>query len=291
MKTFLIRLFLLGISLQSSLAFADGEAPAPISAEQEIEKAFQREYAYLAAQREALARQRQKVESKTTADLATARRSVQELSAKLANLQAGNDSLFSEVQDAEKIKREERNREEQLQVVWRKARRTLEETRHSLRFESGKLEAPEFIAPDRLELSEIARLGGEAIALAEGGSKLVRFRGSFLDGDGRLSEGTMFRLGRVAVFAETSAGVKLLGPDGKGSLRVIEDDKTGAAQNFLDKKQVGNVPVYLFESLQDRLTVKKPSGVADRIADMIPLLFLGILFLMVAFLFAQLARA
>lgn len=282
---------LLGLSLSTMPAFSEGD-PVPASTpEQEIEKAFQREYSYLAAQREALTRQRQKIEGKTTADLANARKSVQELSVKLASMQAGNDSLFSDVQDAEKIKREERNLGEQLQVIWRKARRTLEETRHSLRFESGKPEIGELIPPEQLQLSELARIGDEALTLAEGSSKLVRFRGSYLDKEGRLSESTLFRLGRVAVFADSPRGVMLLGPDGKGSLRVIEEDQKGAARSLLDNKQVSSVPVYLFESLQDRLTIKKPAGVTDRIADLIPLLFLGILFLMVGFLFAQLARA
>lgn len=267
--------------------------PAPVTAsspEQEIERAFQREYAYLAAQREALQRQRQKVESRTSADLAAAKRGVQELGAKLARLQAENEGLFSNVQDAERIKREERNREDQLAVAWRKARKAVEETRHSLQFEGGKTEV-ELLLPEKLAISDLSGIGAEAIGLVESASRLVRFKGTFLDQDDRLVESTLFRLGRVAVFAETSAGVKLLGPDGKGALKVVESDKNEAARGLIENKPAGNVPVYLFESLQDRLTVKKPAGLADRLADLVPLLFLGMLFLMVAFLFGQLARA
>ncbi len=270
-------------------AFAEGPVSA-LSAEQEIERAFQREYAYLAAQREALTRQRQKVESRTSSDLASAKRSVQELNARLARLQAENETLFSEVQDAERIKREERNREDQLAVTWKRARKSIEETRQSLRFEGGKPEL-DLLPPEKLVVGDVALLGGEGLALAETSSKLVRFRGTYLDQDDRLVEAPLFRLGRVAVFAEGSNGVKLLGPNGKGALKVVESDKADAARGLLEKKEVSNVPVYLFESMQDRLTVKKPSGVMDRFADMVPLIFLGLLFLMVAFLFGQLARS
>ena len=273
-----------------SFVFAEPAPVAASSAEQEIERAFQREYAYLAAQREALQRQRQKVESKTSADLAAAKRGVQELGARLARLQAENEALFASVQDAERIKREERNRVDQLAVAWRKARKAVEETRHSLRFEGGKPEV-ELLPPENLAIGDLSRIGAEAIGLADSASRLVRFRGTYLDQDDRLVESTLFRLGRVAVFAETSAGVKLLGPDGKGALKVVEGDKNEAARGLLENKLSGNVPVYLFESLQDRLTVKKPGGLADKLADMVPLLFLGLLFMMVAFLFGQLARA
>jgi biopolymer transport protein ExbB len=284
-----ISLALLALVLAGPLAIAEEGAPPAPTAEQEIERAFQREYAYLAAQREALARQRQKVASKTSADIVAAKKIAQELGARLARLQSENDSLFANVQDAERIRREERNREDQLLVAWKKAKRALEENRLALRFEGGKPEI-DLLPPEKLAVADLVRLGTEGIALAETGSRLVRFKGTYLDQNDRLVDSTLFRLGRVAVFAETADGVKLLGPVGKGALRAVEDDKDGNARSLLEKRQVSSVPVYLFESLQDRLSVKKPAGITDRIADMVPLVFLGLLFLMVAFLFSQLAK-
>lgn len=266
-------------------------ASLALANESEIQQAFQKEYAFLVAQKESLVKQKRQLEESTSRSQAELEAKLRIGERELAAAQSENERLFEEVQTLERKKREEQGRESALLSLWKRADRNVKEAAHALSFRPEKLEI-EASAPEKLVLPDIARLGKEAVTLLQRSASTEEFVGTYLTEDNRLREGTIVRLGRVAAVAIGDSGVKMLGPDGEGRLKVLDLEPGSAVLEFLKGASQPSllVPVYLFQNLQDRASIRRPGGFTESIADAFPVIFLAALFAMVGWLFYQLAR-
>lgn len=261
----------------------DAPPSSSVLAEQELLSAYQREYAFLLAQKEALKRQKDSLSGIFGKRKAEAEATVLELEKRFSRDQLRNEALVEKVQSLEKARREEQGRSASLAAVWKKAKKTLDPTAST----------SELAPPSTPRTQDIVTLGLEGVRIAESASSWERSSGAFLDRSGNLVSGTIIRLGKVAAYGAHENHVSLLSPAGDGTtLREIEKASAGATQALLSGSPPSGtlLPMYLYETFGEKGLIQKPVRWVDRLADVVPALFLALLFGTVAWLFASLAR-
>lgn len=249
--------------------------------DEELLQNYQREYAFLAAQKQSLIDQTVRLKQNTKQKLKTAEASLATLEAQLAKLQANNDKQFEMIQAYERQRKEIEGRQGALASLWKRMKRGLQEQSMSIQLRSDAV--IEEVPPEGVSIEQIAPLGQEALNLVEKSKSLEAITRTYMNKDNELAEGQVLRVGRVAAFLKHNGQVtNILAPTGDGMLKEIEPVEAKSSSQLM--------PIYIFESLKESLKLQKPSGWKEKLADFAPLLFLGVLFLMVAWLFLRLAR-
>jgi biopolymer transport protein ExbB len=249
---------------------------AVVQAEEvDLNKAFQSEYLYLVSQKEALLRQKQTMERNLSARANQAKATVTALQKELVHLTAGNDEAHENLIQLEKQKRELDKRGSSREATYKRAAKILLETERALQFDSSK-DIAEITPPANLKTSDLAKLFDKANLLLEASARQETLSAAYLDSEGRLSQGQVTRVGRVAAFVASANEHLTLGPSGNGSLKVL---KTAAQPEF-----------YLFENLNETSKLQKAATWLETLADFSPLLFLGLMLALVAGLFSALIK-
>lgn len=249
--------------------------PVPAQAQEDIDKAFQREYVYLNSQKEALLRQKRQMDSGFNERTVRLKKEVERMQRELARLTVDNDGQHEQLLNLEKQKRELMRRGSSLESTLKKAAQTLAETEKALRFELGK-EKVEPSLPEKLNLSALDPAFDRAQSLLQASAREDSFDGNFVDENGRLAQGTITRLGRVAAFVDKQDGRFLLGPSGTGGLKVLE--KADGAHAFF------------FDNLSEAARLTKPATWLEALANFGPLFFLSLMLVLVAGLFLVLVK-
>jgi len=258
-----------------------GHAQSTASVEDDLLKAYQREYAFLAAQNESLKAQARKVADQQRKKLQEAQTAIRQLEARVVASQSESDQLFEEVQLLERRRKDEIARESTIQNLWKRMKKSIAENRLALEFSSDAVvEEPPH---DSVKIADLVTLSQEALAVLRQSGSPAQITNAYLNENDELVEGKVLRVGRVAAFSLNDDGYGLLGPGRDGHLKRIEKIQTPSVDASL-------VPLYAFESLKEKVKLKKPAGWVEKLADISPILFLGILFMMVGWLFAKLAR-
>lgn len=260
------------------------------ASEVDFQAAFQKEYAFLIAQKDSLLRQKSEVDRQTKKDLGELETILRSKEREFAQIQSSNEQLFESVQIADRKKKEESNLQGNLAILWKKAQSEVLETEESLSFSIPQQTATVF-APESLKIADIVTLGEKALSLIEQSSKVEELNGIWKAEDRSIKEGKILRFGRVGALGFVGSDVVVLGPDGEGFLKVVET--AALKDSFLASLQSGAetiVPLYLFQNLREKVSIKKSGGATEAMADLAPALFLALLFGMVGFLFFQLAR-
>lgn len=264
--------FLLSLSLLISAV-----VPA-FAGEEDLSKAFQRELVFLSSQKEALISARENA-------LEGHKKAISQLEAELRRLEvvavkatAANDMLYEQVQGLEKEKKEIHQRDSSLLSIYKKSLKVLSEVDHSLKLDlPGKQEPP---LPSQATVGLFGEVKERSLAALKGSEQVVSFHGTYLNRSGELTEGSLLRFGRVGAHAMREKESLVVGPGGDGTL--VELESVSAGQEL--------VPIFLFESLLDKSTIRKKATWVDKIADTIPLIMLGFMLLMVLGLFVLFAR-
>jgi biopolymer transport protein ExbB len=243
--------------------------------ESDLNKAFQREYVYLVSQKEALGRQRTQMERSFAERTGKSKAAAESLQRQVARMAAANDERHEELVTLERQKKELQKRGTSLESTFKKATQTLGDFRRELKFDSSKDKTP-VAAPENIALTDLAPVFEEAFTVLKKSSQSETFQGHYLDSKGDLKEGSVTRLGRVAAFVKNQDGEYILGPSGTGSLKVLEAKSAGS--------------VFLFDNLSEAARIQRPPTIVEHLANLGPILFLGLMLLMVAGLFLVLVR-
>jgi hypothetical protein len=246
-----------------------------VHAEDDLSKAFQSEYVYLASQKEALARQKIQMEQSYVKRTADAKARVLKLQKEVSRITAQNDEKHESLLELERMKKELSRRGTSLESTFKKASKSIADAEKGLRFESNK-DKVEIIPPLEMKMSHLGPIFKRADELLRASSRSETYEGFYLNAEDKLSQGKVTRLGRVAAFVNDQKGDLMLGPNGSGSLKAL-DLASGAS-------------VFVFDNMNEAARLQRPATVIERIADMGPLLFLGLMLLMVAGLFFVLIK-
>ena len=274
-------LFVFGFILFSIFARADEAVPVnTASSEEGLTQSFQREYVYLSSQKAALQKQKVQLQKSFQDRIGGAKSRTQSLQKEVVVLSSQNDEQHELLMSLEKRKKELQKKGFSLENTFKKAKTSVRDFEQGMRFEASAKPA-EVVAPEDLKFDDFEQIIEQAADLLTASTQVETFPGSFLDLNGQLTEGTITRVGRVAAIGTVKDSHFVLGPNGEGLLKALE--ATSAPTKT-------SLNVYIFESLNKTAKIQRVAGWTEKLADLSPLLFLGIILLLVAGLFGALIK-
>lgn len=266
-----------------SSAFAEEAAPtaAPAaSSEEELRKSFQREYVYLASQKEALQKQKGQMQASFQKRISEAKGQTHSLQKELVRLTAQNDDNHEILMNLEKRKKELQKRGSSIENTFKKAQKSVQDFEAGLHFEASTA-SKDSVPPAEIRFQDFDGFFGKTLASLEASSQVESFPGAFLDQNDKLVEGTLTRIGRSAAIGTVGDTHYVLGPNGEGLLKALELSKA---------PQEPSLNLYIFESLSKVAKLQRQGGFMEKMADLSPLFFLSLMLLLVGGLFTALIK-
>lgn len=250
------------------------------SINEDLQKSFQNEYVYLASQKTALKQQKEKLISNLNTRINEAKKQTQALQKQLAWLSADNDEKHEYMMSLEKRKRDLQKKESSLESVYKKSYKKIEDFKSGLYFEvaneNSKVETPLNLD---FESFEKAMTNSKELLLAS--TEVEAFPSAFINMEDKLVEGIVTRIGRSAAIGSVNDQYYILGPNGSGPLKALE---------LTNDPMKSSLSLYVFESLSKISKIKKNAGFTEKLADLSPILFLGMMLLLVLGLFMAMMR-
>jgi biopolymer transport protein ExbB len=230
---------------------AVADEPAPAAREEglaDLMRAYEKEYAFLEAEKQALTKRLSEVSSEAKRREARAEASIASLQERLVELRGRADDLEVKLQAADRDS-EAAPDTGALSDMLARARETLE-----------KLGAGDIGAPSGDIDAELAAVRAAFVAGAsaiERGGRIVREPGSFFLHDGTRTDGTLVRVGRIATYGVSEAGSGALAPAGAGYLKLWPHASAGAARALAEGEALPpRMPIFLYESLERSIDPK-----------------------------------
>ncbi len=243
--------------------------PALAAEDSALDAAYQKEFAYLLAERQVLQTRLDEHAATAAAQLATSRADLERLEGRSIRLELELDRATAVV---EGLDREVDGMEEAagaLEATLVAARTTLERPTFSLG------EAPTDFSGALRQLD--AAFDEGTVRLDEGRS-VRRSNGDFFLADGTQVSGEMGFVGNVAAYGVSDRGAGALVPAGEGRLRLWSAPADDAARAVASGASVGSLPVYLFESMSRRIEDPPANGLAQKVraGGIVGLVILGL---------------
>ena len=228
-------------------------APARAATPDALEAAWQKELAYLAAEREALVSREAEVARESATRARAAEAELERRQARLLSLTREADAAEQLLSEAEREAGAVSERAEILAATVSQASETLgvEIARDP---ESGAMTDPAAAVQ--------AVLLAAAAEVAEGGA-LRREEGSFFLPDGSAAQGTIVRAGSVAAWGVSGAGSGALVPAGEGRLQIRADSGARTATALAAGQPPATVELFLYESADRRVEERAERGFSE----------------------------
>jgi hypothetical protein len=244
-----------------------------------LKKAVERELKLLGEQETTLVRRQEKLESDKAALIRKAKASVRSQESSLLENQANSEKLAQEVKSLAEDKNRLMSREENLNKLWTRSMKTLgiNESKYYLKPQDEILVPP---VPENLMVGDLKEVWEKSLALLQQVQSLQSLEVEVNSENGvqRLSA---LRWGGLGIFGrDQEKESQVLGPGNERELVRLGEANLGG----------GRTGIFLFDGLSGTVLIKKHLTWLDRIADQIPLLILGLMLLVVLFIFTKLAR-
>jgi biopolymer transport protein ExbB len=224
-------------------------AAAPAGSAATLDDAYQKEFAYLLAEREALRARKAEEEARGAATMRDARAELDRLQARLVSLQATAEAAEASLTDAERASSTAADGRDMVDNALFQARE--------------RLDSATFTVPDTTDADLAAAASALGAALAEGrrrlaeGASVRREEGTYFLKDGTQVRGPVLRIGEVASFGLSPAGMGPLKPVGPGQLGIYRDDPATSAA-LAEGRIPSTVPVFLYESTDKPIDERAP---------------------------------
>lgn len=233
----------LALALLSAPAFAQ-DAPTPAPVVDPLQAAYQKEYAYLIAEKESLQHRlgAQRVEADSARAKANA--GLDGLEARLTAIQIQGESADAALADAQRAAGQVSDAQDTVDVTWFQARTDLERPGFTL------------AEPATKDLAGYAEGFGRAFgAAADRIGELGQIKvedGTFFDAQGAAVKGKLLRVGEVATFGLAATNVALV-PVGDGTLRAWSKGGGGTADALLATQKPATMGLFLHEGREKRI--------------------------------------
>jgi hypothetical protein len=243
---------------------------------EDLEKLFQREYTYLATQKNSYLSQQSVMKTRHDQRMKSLEAELAKMEKEFAKVTVDNEMAFQEVQKLESFLREDQNSANYLKRIYKNASESLFELNSDLAFNPEKKEFDQMSQDPKLE--NFQELSKDILKALNDSTMKKEIKGVYRKLNGDLVEGKMQRYGKLAVNMETPGGLKPLGPSSEGVL--VE----------LDGKRFPAGALYIFEKLTEAAEAKKLPIWVDMLATAAPIFILSLMFFAVCGLFLALIR-
>jgi biopolymer transport protein ExbB len=247
-----------------SLIYAQNEEPLSIKkttqvlpvvnrekATLDLQKAYQKEYAFLAAQVKNI--KSRTVEFKKTAqkDKDSLNQQMVNLENKLLNLDTINNQLDDDLFQIERNSESAQDNKNLLSATITQAQSTLSE-----------FKVEEF--DENSELADIEKMS----SLIESANNIIlkkstinKIPGSFFLENGKEVIGTILKIGNIASYGYSTDGSGVLAPAGDNTFKVWRDSDKGLVDGFFNGKSFDLLPIFLYESSLKQIEEKQDKTV------------------------------
>jgi len=222
---------------------ANPQAPQPVNAAQamdQLEAAYQKEYAFLEAQLRDLRQRSSDFDKEASRDEADKQARIDRTEGEWINLQSEADRTQSLLNDAEREVESVEDARTTLEATFLQAESTLEP------YKLDALSSGPYVTGTDGQRIEI--LFGQALGLLTRISRVSEAPGKFFLTDGTEVDGKILRIGNVAAYGISESGSGALAPAGEGRLKIWPQPTAETAQALAAGKTPAMLDVFLFES-------------------------------------------
>ena len=227
----------LGVLLFASLLWL-----VPTTAQADLESAYQREYAFLAAEKHSLTQRLAELEKEAEQKLAAARSDVDELQGRVLSLSLQADRMTEMLSEVERQADSASEDEDLLTTLLSQAETSLEK---------GGIALPEATSDAKeSKLSQVRFAFDQGLQLLRRFSSVRQEPGDFFAANGEKVSGTLIHIGRVGSYGISERASGTLAPAGEDKLKVWSDGDTSSLPRSVAQ---GSAPamldLFLYESL------------------------------------------
>ena len=211
-----------------------------------LQKAYEREFAFLAAQSKILKERLQELDNKFSADEKEAQAEISTLEDRLLVAKSKSEKLDNTLFETEKTLQQRQSDKEFFQNTVLQSQNTLQ-----------KYPFAEFAAVslDKLNDEEkISHIFGSANRVLNGLSRVTQTSGEFFLTDGTKVQGDIIKVGNVAAYGLSSAGQGALAPAGDGKLKLWPEPAAESAAAVAGGQELPMLKLFLFESTEKDIT-------------------------------------
>ena len=252
-----VRLVLIGLLFLFNAGVFAQEAPAepapvppanPLKTQDELQRAYQKEYAFLEAQLRDLQSRLADFERESAAAERSREAQIDRVEGEYIDMQSRGERSNSLITEAERQIGAVEDSRSTLEATFLQAGSTLET------FGVDEVRSEAFLsAPDD---ERIGRLFDHALNLLGGLGALRSEPGRFFLQDGTEVEGTVVRVGNIAAFGASAAGGGALAPAGGGRFKVWAASTPATAEALAAGRVPATLDIFLFESSQNAIEEK-----------------------------------
>ncbi|MGA9574850.1 MAG: MotA/TolQ/ExbB proton channel family protein [Lysobacterales bacterium] len=220
-------------------------SPAPqkvnaTGAMDQLEAAYQKEYAFLEAQLRDLRKRSSDFDAEANRDEADKQAKIDRVEGEWINLQSEADRTQALLNDADRELESVEDARTTLEATFLQAESTLEP------FQLEALSSGPYTTGSDGQRIEI--LFGQALGLLTRISRVSESAGTFFLTDGTEVSGRILRIGNIAAYGISDNGSGALAPAGEGRLKIWPKPTASAAESLANGRTPALLDVFLFES-------------------------------------------
>jgi len=259
-------LFSLGMSISSSAQeapAADAAPPPPVAAanplktRDELQVAYQKEYALLEVQVRELQQMLTEFSATSRQTEADREARIHRVEGEYIDLQSRADRVNDLLTEAERQIASIEDSRSTLESTFLQAGATLEP------FAIAALQSDEYLGANSGE--KIDQLFGHTLELLDGLGKVAREPGSFFLADGTEANGTIIRIGQIAAYGLAGDEGGALAPAGDGRMKVWAASLPESARALAQGRGPDTLDIFLFESRQKAIEEKTGRSLVELI--------------------------
>ncbi|MEM7053980.1 MAG: MotA/TolQ/ExbB proton channel family protein [Pseudomonadota bacterium] len=239
------------ISEQSAEPVAAPDPLAPVQQQPSLEQAYQREFAFLQSQRRDLQDRLNELQARMDDERSGLEREIQQLERDVVEMGGRADRLDDLVFESELSVDRARENTDLLASTFMQADFTLEDSWNN---DLGE-QAP--------GAEDVASLFSAARDYLAGSSRVRRESGEFFLADGARVDGEIIRIGGIAAYGISDRGTGALAPAGDQDLKLWNVDTSAAAREVAAGTMPNNLPIFIYESLNNEVETRQAKGIFD----------------------------
>lgn len=215
-----------------------------LSAEESLLQTYQRELAFLTAQKRTLVKQQKTIEKEFVSKVANSKKELREAQDELVRLSKKNELQSAKLIEAERNLENVESSNSLLETTLQQGKLTLNLTDKVWKG----------IETQEAKIQTILR---GATDLLEVGGKVELSQGEFFNQKGALVQGEILRIGRIGSYGLTPTHTSMLMPVGLGKLKLTEMDLTKEVELLRKGGELQSLPIFLYESTSKGIEPKK----------------------------------
>ncbi len=263
------------------IAFQFTHLLSALAEDQSLHQALQKEYVYLNSQKQALIKLKENSKKSLTSKKTSLTQEINQLENQLVSLSGNNDQLHENLLVLDQRKKELQKRGTTLDQTYTRAQKLIASMEASHRFEI--FNEKDFFAstPEKLSIQSFEPLFERTQNLIKSSTQSETYPASFLDENNRLVSGNVTRFGQSAAIGQTQDKHYILAPNGEGLLKTLNQTTQPSGQSL---------SLFIFDNLLKEAQLKQKAGLIEKLADFSPIIFLGLILMLVAGLFTALIK-